>query len=335
MSNYMSIISMAKVTKQNNGNYDLKNITLNIDANSKVGIKLPPTITKTLFGIIKGIIPISSGSITRETNSIVYGLNDDGLYESYSVKKYLKLFQKIFNSHVSISDNLQEFSLEDVENTKIKDLSKDQKRRVSLFRMFISSSKLMLIESPLTNLTDEGIELYLKAVEFVRKSGITILFTSYYMEELLLLSDEIYRYNEHTGLEKTDVVNEPSAVSTDDKTDKFQPQKNFKVACKLVDKTIFFNPDEIDFIESINSVSNIRIGDEYYPSLLTMNELEQKLESFGFYRCHRSYLVNLQRISELISYSRNSYTLILKGPTKEKLPLSRAKMETLRKLIGA
>lgn len=331
----MSIISLDKVTKKNNGDYDLKNITLNIDTGSKIGIKMPPTITKTLFGIIKGTLPISSGIITREINSIVYELNDDGLYGSYSVKKYLKLFQKIFNSNVNISDNLQEFSLEDVENTKIKELSNDQKKRVSLFRMFISSSDLLLIESPLTNLTDEGIELYLKAVDFVRKSGTTVLFTSYYMEELLLLSDEVYRYNDHTGLEKTDIINEPSIVSNDSKADKFQPQKNLKIACKLADKTIFFNPDEIDFIESINSVSNIRIGDEYYPSLLTMNELEQKLENFGFYRCHRSYLVNLQRISELISYSRNSYTLILKGPTKEKLPLSRAKMETLRKLIGA
>lgn len=331
----MSIISLDKVTKKNNGDYDLKNITLNIDTGSKIGIKMPPTITKTLFGIIKGTLPISSGIINREVNSIVYELNDDGLYGSYSVKKYLKLFQKIFNSTVNIPDNLQEFSLEDVENTKIKELSNDQKKRVSLFRMFISSSDLILVESPLTNLTDEGIELYLKAVDFVRKSGMTVLFTSYYMEELLLLSDEVYRYNDHTGLEKTDIINEPSTVSNDNKMDKFQPQKNLKIACKLADKTIFFNPDEIDFIESINSVSNIRIGDEYYPSLLTMNELEQKLENFGFYRCHRSYLVNLQRVSELISYSRNSYTLILKGPTKEKLPLSRAKMETLRKLIGA
>lgn len=331
----MSIISLDKVTKKNNDHYDLKNITLNIDTGSKIGIKMPPTITKTLFGIIKGILPVSSGIITRTTNSIVYELNDDGLYNSYSVKKYLKLFKKIFNSNINIADNLQEFSLEDAENTKIKELSNDQKKRVSLFRMFISSSDLILIESPLTNLTDEGIELYLKAVDFVRKSGATILFTSYYMEELLLLSDEVYRYNENTGLEKTDIINEPSTTSNDERTDNFQPQKNLKIACKLADKTIFFNPDEIDFIESINSVSNIRIGDEYYPSLLTMNELEQKLENFGFYRCHRSYLVNLQRISELISYSRNSYTLILKGPTKEKLPLSRAKMETLRKLIGA
>ncbi|MGQ2375234.1 LytTR family transcriptional regulator DNA-binding domain-containing protein [Companilactobacillus zhachilii] len=331
----MSIISLDKVTKKNNDHYDLKNITLNIDTGSKIGIKMPPTITKTLFGIIKGILPVSSGIITRTTNSIVYELNDDGLYNSYSVKKYLKLFKKIFNSNISISDNIQEFSLEDAENTKIKELSNDQKKRVSLFRMFISYSDIILIESPLTNLTDEGIELYLKAVDFVRESGATILFTSYYMEELLLLSDEVYRYNENTGLEKTDIINEPSTTSNDEKTDNFQPQKNLKIACKLADKTIFFNPDEIDFIESINSVSNIRIGDEYYPSLLTMNELEQKLENFGFYRCHRSYLVNLQRISELISYSRNSYTLILKGPTKEKLPLSRAKMETLRKLIGA
>lgn len=45
----MSIISLDKVTKKNNDHYDLKNITLNIDTGSKIGIKMPPTITKTLL----------------------------------------------------------------------------------------------------------------------------------------------------------------------------------------------------------------------------------------------------------------------------------------------
>ncbi|WP_125588215.1 LytTR family transcriptional regulator DNA-binding domain-containing protein [Companilactobacillus jidongensis] len=328
----MSLISLKNVTKQSNGVTDLKNINLNIDSNSKIGIKITPSASKTLFELISGNIPISSGSIVKNTDSIIYELQTDGFYDSFTVKKYIKLFKKISNADNKYLNYLQEFSIEDIWNTKIKNLSSDQKRRISLFRMFISAPSLILIESPLTNLTDEGIELYLKAVDFIRNFHITVLFTSYYMEELLLLSDEVYRYNDKLGLEKIDIAEEDDTTN-DDSGEKFHPQNVFKVACKMADKTIFFSPDEIDFIESINSVSNIRIGDEYYPSSLTMNDLEEKLAHFGFYRCHRSYLVNLQRISELISYSRNSYTLILKGSNKEKLPLSRTKMEDLRKLI--
>ncbi|WP_400242814.1 LytTR family DNA-binding domain-containing protein [Niallia sp. JL1B1071] len=81
-------------------------------------------------------------------------------------------------------------------------------------------------------------------------------------------------------------------------------------------------------------MSNIRIDDEYFPTDLTMNELEDKLLKFGFFRCHRSYLVNLQHVSELISYSKNSYTLILRGKPNVKLPLSRNRLEELKQLIG-
>lgn len=48
----------------------------------------------------------------------------------------------------------------------------------------------------------------------------------------------------------------------------------------------------------------------------------------------RSYLVNLQRVSELVSYSKNSYTLILKGNSHIKLPLSRTRLEEMKELMG-
>ncbi|WP_125763391.1 LytTR family transcriptional regulator DNA-binding domain-containing protein [Companilactobacillus hulinensis] len=331
----MAMISMTNVTKQIAGKNILKNVSLSLDANSQIGIKMAPAESKILFQLISKRMQPSSGTITTNTNNILYELSNDGLYDNLTVKKYLTLFNKIGTTNKNISDYLQEFSIADIWNVKIKKLSIDQKKRVSLLRMFILSPELLLIESPLANLSDGGIELYLRAMKFVKDSGITILTTSHYIEELLLLGTDVYRYNAKVGLEKTDISEESDFEDDNSNTDKFQPQNVFKVACKLADKTIFFSPDEIDFIESINSVSNIRIGEDYYPSALTLNELEEKLAHFGFYRCHRSYLVNLQRISELISYSRNSYTLVLKGPAKEKLPLSRVKVEELRQLIEA
>ena len=66
---------------------------------------------------------------------------------------------------------------------------------------------------------------------------------------------------------------------------------------------------------------------------MTLSDLEDKLKHFGFFRCHRSYLVNLQRINELVSYSKNSYALILKKPKETLLPLSRSRLDSLRQLI--
>ncbi|WP_082232057.1 LytTR family transcriptional regulator DNA-binding domain-containing protein [Halobacillus massiliensis] len=331
----MKLVTLENVMKQQNNRTVLKGIDLVIEEHSQIGIKMSREESELFFELLSGKITPSSGHIQRETDSVLADIREDGLYESLTVQGYLNFFKKVSGFEASLEEFIASFSLSDVWQTKIKRLTIDQQRRVRLFRVFILSPKLLLIESPLTNLTNEGIELYLKALAHLRSANITTLFTSHYTEELLLLSEEIYRYHPQAGLEKTDLAVEAEPETADkDETKEMQPRNVYKVSSKMADKTIFFSPDEIDFIESINSVSNIRIGDEYFPTDLTMNELEEKLATFGFFRCHRSYLINLQRVSELVSYSKNSYTLLLKGNPKVKLPLSRSRLEEMKELIG-
>ncbi|WP_400242813.1 ABC transporter ATP-binding protein [Niallia sp. JL1B1071] len=127
----------------------------------------------------------------------------------------------------------------DVWLTKNKNLTDDQKKRVSLFRISLFSPKVLLIENPLNNLTGEGIELYLKALEHLHTNKIATLFTSNSIEDLLLFSSEIYRYNRLSGLEKTYLTNDADSISEEkDKSENFMPNNVFKVTCKLADKTI-------------------------------------------------------------------------------------------------
>ncbi|MGD6816633.1 LytTR family transcriptional regulator DNA-binding domain-containing protein [Metabacillus sp. 84] len=331
----MSFISLENVMKQEDHRTILKNLNLAVDKTSQIGIKMSSEESAILFDLIMGELPPSSGHIRREAGKILSDKKDDGLYETLSVQSYLNFFKELADFPHPLEEYIAQFSLLDVWRTKIKKLTGDQKKRVSLFRMFLFSPDVLLIENPLSNSTGEGIDLYLKALAQIRVGDAATLFTSNSIEDLLLLSSEIYRYNRFTGLERTDLANETESDSEEDYESKpIKPNNVFKVTCKLADKTIFFSPDEIDFIESINSVSNLRIDDEYFPTDLTMNELEERLSKFGFFRCHRSYLVNLQRVSELISYSKNSYTLILKGHPHVKLPLSRNRLEDMKQLIA-
>lgn len=330
----MALITLENVLKQDGNRTVLKNINLTIKNSSQIGIKMSGEESSVFFELISGKQYPSSGHINRSTDSLLVESKDDGLYDDLTVQGYLKFFKNIADFRDPLEEYIATFSLSDVWKTKIKKLTKDQRKRVSLYRMFLFTPEVVLIEDPFNDLTDEGIELYLKSLEQLRTNNIATLFTSNYTEDLLLLSNEVYRYHRLTGLEKTDLAEETDGdTRKNDESESNQPKNVFKVTCKLEDKTIFFSPDEIDFIESINSVSNIRIDDEYFPTDLTMNELENKLSKFGFFRCHRSYLVNLQRVSELISYSKNSYTLILKGNPSAKLPLSRNRLEEMKQLI--
>nr|WP_285848822.1 LytTR family DNA-binding domain-containing protein [Solibacillus isronensis] len=42
-----------------------------------------------------------------------------------------------------------------------------------------------------------------------------------------------------------------------------------------------------------------------------MSELEKRLHHFRFFRCHRSYIVNLHKAREILTWTCNSYSLSL------------------------
>lgn len=63
-------------------------------------------------------------------------------------------------------------------------------------------------------------------------------------------------------------------------------------------------------------------------------ELEERLAGRGFFRAHRSYLVNLQHVKSVIPYTRATYSLILDDPAGTEIPLSRNAATELRQLLG-
>jgi ABC-2 type transport system ATP-binding protein len=107
-----------------------------------------------------------------------------------------------------------------------------------------------------------------------------------------------------------------------------------KISTKRKDKVILFDPPEIDYIESLDGSILVHAGGENYDCALTLTELEQKLLSFGFFRCHRSYIVNLQKVREIITWTKNSYSLRLHTGKDDVVPLSRSKLQELKALLN-
>ena len=103
-----------------------------------------------------------------------------------------------------------------------------------------------------------------------------------------------------------------------------------KIAAKAGEATLLLDPREIDFIESANRVNYASVRGELYPTALTMDELEATLERFGFFRCHRSYIVNVQKVSRVERYTRNTFNLVLSDAPHTSLPLSKGRADQMR-----
>lgn len=75
--------------------------------------------------------------------------------------------------------------------------------------------------------------------------------------------------------------------------------KELRILSKMGDNYLLLKPQEIHYIKADLSEVMIRTdkGFSYYPQKIS--ELSQRLESFGFVRIHRSYLININEIKEI------------------------------------
>jgi two-component system LytT family response regulator/two-component system response regulator LytT len=65
----------------------------------------------------------------------------------------------------------------------------------------------------------------------------------------------------------------------------------------------------------------------------TIEELQSNLDPDTFWRVHRSYLVNVNRIKEVIPWFKSSYMLKMDDKKQTEVPVSRVQTKRLRMLL--
>ena len=77
------------------------------------------------------------------------------------------------------------------------------------------------------------------------------------------------------------------------------------------------------FTRDFEGVSNYR----------TIEELASAVDSENFWRAHRSYLVNINHIKEVVPWFKSSYMLKMNDKRASEVPVSRAQTKRLRELL--
>src|SRR5215469_2737451 len=75
-------------------------------------------------------------------------------------------------------------------------------------------------------------------------------------------------------------------------------------------------------------------GMEGVSNCRTLEELLDSLDPNLFWRAHRSYLVNINRIREVVPWFKSSYQLRMDDKKQIEIPVSRAQTKRLRELFG-
>src|SRR5690242_16478290 len=100
----------------------------------------------------------------------------------------------------------------------------------------------------------------------------------------------------------------------------------------LVDqKDICFASIEDGVISVVTAGAN---GLEGQSNCRTLEELLDSLDSNLFWLAHRSFLVNINRIREVVPWFKSSYQLRMDDKKQTEIPVSRAQTKRLRELFG-
>lgn len=348
----MNLLSIRQLEKRNGNNVLFPPFDLDINKGDIVAIHCNAEVGLQLIQMMIGNSPVSSGEFImldlpfnqnykKLCKHIGIVLLNDSTYERLTPKDYLHLFNGLYGSSTNIDNILHKVGLHEKRKQTIKNLTYSEIKRLNIARAIIHQPELIVMEEPDQNVDLESKIIIKRIIDDLSSMNHAVLITTSNMESAISLANKVYRLND-TGLKLQEIIDEEidnmkeMELTVEEQSIDFisQPIRFDKIPAKVNDKLILFDPTEIDYIESRDGTSHLFIKGETYPCSFTLNELYNRLHAFGFFRCHRSYIVNLQKVREIITWTRNSYSLILEDAKKSSIPLSKGKMSELKSIIG-
>jgi ABC-2 type transport system ATP-binding protein len=254
---------------------------------------------------------------------------EDGLYRRQSLLANLNLSCRLYGlPRERAMQVLAMIGLVDQANSNPDKLLPGLQRRLAFGRAILHAPRVLILYDPFRRCDQPSIDLIGTLIREQAQSGeeqndgASVLILAEGSSHLAAICDHIYTLS-HGQLELQQQAQEDEPVSLP-----------FKIPARQEDKVILINPAEVLFAEAVRGRAVLHTGEARLPTHFTLNELEQRLSRSGFFRAHRSYLVNLQHVKEVIPYTRNSFSLSLDDAAHTVIPLSKTAAGDLRNLLG-
>lgn len=90
--------------------------------------------------------------------------------------------------------------------------------------------------------------------------------------------------------------------------------------------------DKIFYIKAKQGVSEAYTADGTYMSEFNLSQLENRLGE-KFMRIHKSYIINLDKITEVIPWFKGTYWVVINDMNKTEIPVSKEKIKEIKQVI--
>ena len=233
----ITIDNLSKV--YDNGFNALKTVNLNIKQGEIIAMLGPNGAGKTtLISIVCGIVKPTSGVITVDGFDIIKDYRETrsriGLVpQEISLEQFETVFNNVSYSRglygkkpnpQHIEKVLKDFSLWNKKDLRLNQLSGGMKRRVMIAKALSHEPSILFLDEPTAGVDVELRKDMWKVVEGLRKTGVTIILTTHYIEEAEAIADRVA------------VINQGEIIVVDNKIDLLKKMGHKKLTIELQDK---------------------------------------------------------------------------------------------------
>jgi ABC-2 type transport system ATP-binding protein len=268
-----------------------------------------------------GIDPYSDQDLFSHKVGVLFPENN--LYARMTVEANLRFYGRLRRMPKDrVEDVMRQVGLVDHARVRAEDLPSGLARRLAFGRAILHNPAILILAEPFAKCDEGSITLLSGLIRQIASEGSAILILGGDDESLDAVCDTVYR------LEKGQIV------------DSYRPSEArysempFMIPAKQEGKVDLVDPADIYYVMAQDDRTYLQTIEGQLPTQFTLAELEKRLARSGFFRAHRSYLVNLQHVKEVIPFTRDSYTLRLKDGDGTQIPLSKSAAKELRELLG-
>jgi ABC-2 type transport system ATP-binding protein len=265
--------------------------------------------------------PVADRAQLNQQVGVLFPQN--GLYENRSARGNLTFHCQVWGLPERRADEvLAQVGLVDQAGTPAKKLSSSLARRLAFGRAILHKPSILLLCQPYAGCDSSTAALLSRLIKEMLERRTTVMIFAGEGIGLASLCKAIYAL-EGGRLNRTGLPQEGQTLGLP-----------FKVPARLEGKVALVDLPDILYASAEEGQTTLHTTNGPVPSHLTLSELEERLAHNGFFRAHRAYLVNLQRVKSIIPYTRDSFTVVLDDPKKSEIPLSKSAARELKELLG-
>ncbi len=202
------VLEVVDVRKRYGETVALDGVTLTVDAGELFGLLGPNGAGKTtLIKILCGLTEADSGDVKlfgepfnrtrRDLRRLVgIGTQDLSIYPDLSARENLRFFGKLYGLggralRSRVDDVLAAVGLTDRADDRAGTFSGGMKRRLNLAAAVVHGPKLLFLDEPTTGVDPQSRNHIFRQVKTLNEAGVTVIYTSHYMEEVQALCRRI------------------------------------------------------------------------------------------------------------------------------------------------